>query len=54
MAKKIVKPKPMFSIRLGDDERKALEKAAAAEDRPMSYVARRAIIEWLKQKGFLK
>ena len=54
MVKKIAKPKPMFSIRLGDDERKALEKAAAAEDRPMAYIARRAISDWLREKGFLK
>ena len=55
MAKKIVKaPNPMFSLRLSPDERKALDKAAAAEDRPSAYVARRAILEWLKEKGFMK
>lgn len=55
MAKKIVKaPSPMFSIRLSADERKVLEKAATAEDRPLAYVARRAIMEWLKEKGFMK
>jgi hypothetical protein len=45
---------PMFSLRLNPDERKALDKAAAAEDRPSAYVARRAILDWLKEKGFLK
>ena len=35
-------------------ERKALDKAAEAEDRSAAYVARRAITEWLKEKGFLK
>jgi hypothetical protein len=55
MVKKVVKaPKPMFSIRLSADERKALEKAGAAEDRPLAYVARRAIRDWLKENGFLK
>ena len=46
--------KPIFGIRLSADERKALDKAAAAEDRPSAYVARRAILDWLKSKGFLK
>jgi len=55
MTKKIVKaPSPMFSLRLSPDERKALDKAAAAEDRPSAYVARRAILDWLKEKGFMK
>jgi len=51
---KAVKAPQMLSIRLGPDERKALEKAAKEEDRPMAYVARRAILDWLKEKGFLK
>jgi len=46
--------KPMFGIRLATEERRALEKAAKEEDRPMAYVARRAILDWLKEKGFLK
>lgn len=46
--------KPVFGVRLSADERKALNKAAAAEDRPAAYVARRAILDWLKAKGFLK
>jgi hypothetical protein len=55
MAKKVVKaPSPMFSLRLTPDERKALDKAAAAEDRPSAYVARRAITDWLRERGFLK
>ena len=55
MAKKVVKAPPaMFSIRLSVEERKALEKAAKEEDRPMAYVARRAILDWLKEKGYLK
>ena len=46
--------KPVFGVRLSEDERKALDNAAEAEDRPAAYVARRAILEWLKKKGFLK
>jgi hypothetical protein len=46
-------PKTMFGIRLATEEREALDKAAAAEDRPAAYVARRAILEWLKSNGFL-
>jgi len=56
MVKKTAKEpiKPMFSVRLSAEERKSLEKAAAAEDRPMAYVARRAIFEWLRKGGFMK
>lgn len=46
--------KPLFSLGLDPAERKALDKAAEAEDRSAAYVARRAITEWLKEKGFLK
>jgi predicted transcriptional regulator len=46
--------KPVFGIRLSADERKALDKAATAEDRPAAYVARRAILDWLKANGYLK
>jgi hypothetical protein len=35
-------------------EHEALDKAAAAEDRSSGYIARRALVEWLKEKGFLK
>lgn len=47
-------PKTMFGIRLATEEREALDKAAAAEDRPAAYVARRAILDWLKERGYLK
>jgi predicted transcriptional regulator len=46
--------KAPFNVRLSSDEKTALEAAGAAEDRPAAYVARRAIVEWLKEKGFLK
>ena len=56
--KKVVKPvvkapRPVFGIRLSADERQALDSAASAEDRPAAYVARRAILEWLREKGYL-
>jgi predicted transcriptional regulator len=53
-APKPARAKPLFSLGLDPDERKALAKAAAAEDRSAAYVARRAITEWLKENGFLK
>ena len=46
--------KPLFSMGLERKEREALEKAAKAEDRPAAYVARRALVEWLKANGWLK
>jgi hypothetical protein len=49
-----VDDRPVFGVRLSADERKALDMAAAAEDRPAAYVARRAILDWLKEKGFMK
>jgi predicted transcriptional regulator len=60
MAKKTIPPvkraraKPLFSLSLDPAERAALDKAAVKEDRSSAYVARRAIIEWLKERGFLK
>jgi hypothetical protein len=52
--KPLPRAKPLFSLGLDPAERKALDKAAEAEDRSAAYVARRAITEWLKEKGFLK
>jgi predicted transcriptional regulator len=46
--------KPLFSMGLEPAERAALDKAAKAEDRPAAYVARRALVMWLKEQGFLK
>lgn len=39
-----------FSIRLGADERAALEKAAQAEDRPVTAMARKIITDWLRRQ----
>ena len=46
--------KPLFSMQLDPKEREALHKAAKAEDRSAAYVARRALVEWLKANGWLK
>lgn len=39
---------------MGPKEREALEKAAEADNRPMSALARNIIVEWLRTKGLLK
>jgi predicted transcriptional regulator len=39
-----------FSIRLADEEREALERAAQADDRPVSALARKIIMEWLRKQ----
>jgi predicted DNA-binding protein len=44
----------MLSVRLEEEVHEALAAAGKAEDRSSAYVARRAILEWLKKKGFLK
>jgi len=49
-----VKIKEPFSVRLDDNERKALAAAGKAEDRSAAYVARRVLTDWLRAKGFLK
>lgn len=41
-------------IRLEPEERAALERAAAADDRPMSALARKILVEWLRKHGHLK
>jgi hypothetical protein len=48
------KSKENVSIRWDPAEWEAVGKAAAAEDLPASYIVRRAVREWLKEKGFLK
>ena len=58
MAKTKPKPKasikPGFTVRLEAEARAALDKAAAAEDRPSAYLVRQFVREALKAKGFLK
>ena len=40
-----------IGVRLEPDEKAALERAAAADDRSMSALARKVIVEWLKKHG---
>lgn len=42
-----------LGVRLEDQERAALERAAVAEDRKLSAMARKIIVSWLKENGFL-
>jgi hypothetical protein len=41
-------------IRLEPEERDALELAAAADERTISSLARKIIVEWLRKNGWLK
>jgi hypothetical protein len=43
-----------FSIRLNVRAKTALDKEAAAQGRPSANLAQWIIVEWLKEKGFLK
>jgi hypothetical protein len=47
-------PKNPLGLGLDPQERAALDKAAGTEDRSSAYVARRAVLEWLKASGYLK
>lgn len=40
-----------IGVRLEPDEKAALERAALADDRSMSALARKIIVEWLKKHG---
>jgi hypothetical protein len=46
--------KKLFCIGLLADEREALSKAALSEDRSSAYIARRVLLTWLKEEGWLK
>jgi hypothetical protein len=43
-----------IGVRLEPEERAALEKAAAADDRAMSALARKILVDWLRKGGWLK
>jgi predicted transcriptional regulator len=45
-----MKPKPNFSIRLDASQRAALEKIAAKLDRPVGYLIRQAIDNYIKEQ----
>jgi predicted transcriptional regulator len=41
-------------IRLSDDERAALKRAADADARPVAAMGRKAIVDWLRANGWLE
>lgn len=45
---------PSVAVRLSESEREALERAAVADDRAISAMARRIIAEWLRDKGYTR
>jgi hypothetical protein len=52
-----VQPMPKtdpIGVRLDPEERAALERAAAADDRPVSALCRKIVAEWLRKNGWLK
>lgn len=42
-----------LSVRFAPEERAALEKAAAADARSMSALARKLVVDWLRQNGWM-
>lgn len=43
---------PSVAVRLSESERESLERAAVADDRSISAMARRIIAEWLRDNGY--
>lgn len=43
-----------IGVRLELDERAAIEAAAAADDRPVSPMMRKIVVDWLRSNGWLK
>jgi predicted transcriptional regulator len=43
-------PDPVFTLRLPEKDRKALERAAKADDRKPSTLARKIITDWLRKQ----
>jgi predicted transcriptional regulator len=50
---RVLKGSPL-GFRVPDDVKAALERAAEADERSVSFVATKIISEWLKENGFLK
>jgi predicted transcriptional regulator len=48
----MIKERPT-SIRLGPEEREALRRAAEADDRPVSALMRKIIVDWLTRNKWL-
>jgi hypothetical protein len=51
--KELIKLAPI-GVRLTPAAKKALEKAAQDDARPVAALAQKIIMDWLKEKGFLK
>lgn len=49
----MVKERPL-GVRLNSHVREALERAAKAEERSLSFLIQKAIEEWLKARKYLK
>ncbi len=45
---------PPIGVRLEPEERAALDRAAAKDDRSVSAMARKILVEWLKRHGHMK
>lgn len=43
-----------IGVRLTVEEKRALEHAAAADDRPVSALARKVLIDWLREHGWIQ
>jgi hypothetical protein len=42
-----------IGVRITPEERTALERAAAADDRSISWLCRKVIVDWLREHGHL-
>ena len=51
--KGVMKIEPI-GIRFSEDERAALEKAAAKDDRKLSAMARKLVVDGLRRRGYLR
>jgi uncharacterized protein (DUF1778 family) len=45
--------RPTILLRLDEDAKAALVKAAKADDRSAQYVLERIVLDWLRANGFL-
>jgi hypothetical protein len=43
-----------ISVRVSDQVKAAVEKAAAEDSRPVASLVEKVLVEWLKAKRFLK
>jgi hypothetical protein len=46
--------RPTILLRLDEDAKAALIKAAKADDRSAQYILEKIVIEWLREKGYLQ